>query len=83
MAEPRDIPDNAQIHISVIRRMQSHPTYRPGNLIIGGGGRGAKRAPEKYGIGEWASHQHEGDLVRHTVVRKKKPDGMEPGEATT
>ncbi|OAL30060.1 hypothetical protein AYO20_08964 [Fonsecaea nubica] len=71
MGETRDIPDDAQIHISVIRRMQADPTYRPGNLIIGGGGRGVRRAPEKYGIGEWMSHMWEGDIIKHTFVRKQ------------
>jgi hypothetical protein len=69
--EVRDIPENAQIHICAIHRMQTDPGYRPGNLIIGGGGRGVKRAPEKYGIGEWEVCMHEGDPVRQTFVRKK------------
>ncbi|KAJ5683041.1 hypothetical protein N7462_006206 [Penicillium macrosclerotiorum] len=34
--EVRDIPENAQIHVSAIHRMQIDPKYRPGNLIIGG-----------------------------------------------
>ncbi|KAJ9603284.1 hypothetical protein H2200_012062 [Cladophialophora chaetospira] len=50
MGETRDIPDDAQIHISVIRRMEADPQYRPGNLIIGGGGRGVRKAPEHKGI---------------------------------
>lgn len=69
--EVRDIPENAQIHICAIHRMEIDPTYRPGNLIIGGGGRGVKRAPEKYGIGEWEVCKYEGDPVRQTYVRKK------------
>jgi uncharacterized protein (DUF2235 family) len=68
--EVRDIPKGAQIHISAIHRMEIDPTYRPGNLIIGGGGRGVKRAPERYGIGNWQVCKHEGDLVRQTYVRK-------------
>ncbi|PLB36910.1 T6SS phospholipase effector Tle1-like catalytic domain-containing protein [Aspergillus candidus] len=69
--EVRDIPDDAQIHISVIQRMERDPTYRPGNVIVGGGGRGVKRAPEEYGIGEWKPFRHEGDPVRATFVRKR------------
>ena len=69
--ETRDIPDDAQIHICAIHRMQIDPSYRPGNLIIGGGGRGVKRAPERFGIGEWEICKHEGDLVRQTYIRKK------------
>ncbi|CEO58721.1 hypothetical protein PMG11_03426 [Penicillium brasilianum] len=68
--EVRDIPENAQIHISAIHKLQIDPTYRPGNLIIGGGGRGVKRAPEKFGIGEWEVCRYEGDLVRQTFLRK-------------
>ncbi|KAH8703267.1 hypothetical protein BGW36DRAFT_333946 [Talaromyces proteolyticus] len=68
--EVRDIPNNAEIHVSAIRRMQADSSYRPGNLIIGGGGRGVKRAPEKYGIGEWIISSNEGDPVRETYVRK-------------
>lgn len=51
--EVRDIPNTARIHGSVIRRMNEDATYRPGNLIVGGGGRGMRRAPPEYGVGEW------------------------------
>ena len=51
--ETRDMPDDAQIHGSVIARMRADPNYRPGNLILGGGGRGVRRAPPEAGIGEW------------------------------
>ncbi|KAJ5747184.1 uncharacterized protein N7511_008880 [Penicillium nucicola] len=68
--EVRDIPEDAQIHISAIHRMEIDPKYRPGNLIIGGGGRGVKRAPPRYGIGNWQVCKNEGDLVRQTYVRK-------------
>ncbi|KAJ5242385.1 uncharacterized protein N7469_000712 [Penicillium citrinum] len=69
--EVRDIPDNAQIHISAIYRLHIDNNYRPGNLIIGGGGRGVARAPEKHGIGEWEIFSHEGDILRQTYIRKK------------
>lgn len=72
--EVRDIPENAQIHVCAIHRMEIDASYRPGNLIVGGGGRGMKRAPEEYGIGEWEVCLHEGDLVRQTYVRKKKDE---------
>lgn len=74
MGEVRDIPENAQIHLCAIHRMKVDPRYRPGNLIVGGGGRGMKRAPEEYGIGEWEVFMHEGDPVRQTFVRKKALD---------
>ncbi|KAI9730880.1 MAG: hypothetical protein M1834_005598 [Cirrosporium novae-zelandiae] len=51
--EVRDIPDSAWIHNSAIRRMLAQEQYRPGNLILGGGGRGVKTAPKEAGIGEW------------------------------
>ncbi|EAW09783.1 T6SS phospholipase effector Tle1-like catalytic domain-containing protein [Aspergillus clavatus NRRL 1] len=68
--EVRDIPNEAQIHVSAIRRMQADPGYRPGNLIVGGGGRGVRRAPEEYGIGEWVVKDHRGDPIREVYVRK-------------
>lgn len=71
--EVRDIPENAEIHASVIRRMELGQSYRPGNLIIGGGGRGVKRAPEKYGIGKWTVLSNKGDPVRETYTRKLEP----------
>lgn len=70
--EVRDIPEDAEIHASVIRRMEIDPSYRPGNLIVGGGGRGMKRAPEKYGIGKWAVLSNEGDPLRETYRRQKE-----------
>ncbi|KAJ5807731.1 hypothetical protein N7474_009000 [Penicillium riverlandense] len=71
--EVRDIPDSAEIHASVIRRMKIDKKYRPGNVIIGGGGRGVKEASEKDGIGEWVVCKHDGDPVRETFVRKNPP----------
>jgi uncharacterized protein (DUF2235 family) len=70
--EVRDIPNDAQIHVSVIRRLKSDPSYRPGNLIIGGGGRGVKKAPAEHGIGEWVVFKDEGDPVRETYIRKSE-----------
>lgn len=60
MSEPRDIPYDAKIHHSAIRRMEVDPKYRPGNLIIGGGGRGVKVAPKELGIGEWSVLKNHG-----------------------
>ncbi|KAJ5105818.1 hypothetical protein NUU61_003165 [Penicillium alfredii] len=68
--EVRDVPLDAEIHVSAIRRMQADPNYRPGNVIVGGGGRGIRKAPEDYGIGEWVVFKNEGDPVRETYVRK-------------
>ena len=70
MGETRDIPEDAWIHHSAIRRMEADPRYRPGNLIIGGGGRGVRRAPEELGIGEWEVLKAEGDPVGMVYVRK-------------
>ncbi|KAI0376179.1 hypothetical protein F5Y04DRAFT_292884 [Hypomontagnella monticulosa] len=71
--EVRDIPHTARVHGSVIRRMKEDGSYRPGNLIVGGGGRGMRRAPERYGIGEWICVQEHGDPIGEVWV-KKLPD---------
>ncbi|KAJ5155780.1 hypothetical protein N7492_008583 [Penicillium capsulatum] len=68
--EVRDVPLDAEIHVSAIRRMQADPKYRPGNVIVGGGGRGVRVAPEEYGMGDWVVLKNEGDGVRETYVRK-------------
>lgn len=70
--EVRDMPEDAKIHNSAIRRMKAVPTYRPGNLILGGGGRGVITAPESAGIGEWEICANGGDVVRESVKRKPK-----------
>ncbi|EZF28583.1 hypothetical protein H109_03548 [Trichophyton interdigitale MR816] len=76
--EVRDIPDDAQIHVSAIRRLQARDDYRPGNLILGGGGRGVKRLPKDHHIGDWEVHSNEGCPIRETYVRRKVPkDGSE------
>lgn len=69
--EVRDVPLDAEIHVSVLRRMQADPTYRPGNVIVGGGGRGMRIAPEEFGMGDWVVCKNEGDWARETYVRKK------------
>lgn len=53
MGETRDVPRDVKVHNSAIKRMRADETYRPGNLIIGGGGRGLRKAPGKVGMGEW------------------------------
>ncbi|KAJ2996828.1 hypothetical protein NUW58_g848 [Xylaria curta] len=68
--ETRDIPHTARIHGSVISRMKHDPSYRPGNLIIGGGGRGTRRAPEEHGIGEWDCVSGHGDPIEEVWVKK-------------
>ncbi|GFF64725.1 hypothetical protein CNMCM6936_005056 [Aspergillus lentulus] len=68
--EVRDIPDDAKIHVSAIRRLKSDPEYRPGNLIMGGGGRGKKKAPKECGIGEWQMAEYPGCPIKETYVRK-------------
>ncbi|KAI8964321.1 hypothetical protein F5Y11DRAFT_316727 [Daldinia sp. FL1419] len=73
--EVRDIPDAARIHGSVIRRMEHDKYYRPGNLIVGGGGRGMRIAPESYGIGEWKCVQDHGDPVGEVWVRDTPNQG--------
>lgn len=71
--ETRDIPANATIHCSVIKRMLADPTYRPGNLIVGGGGRGVRHAPKEMGIGKWVTVCDEGHHVGECFKRKDPP----------
>ncbi|KAM0326951.1 hypothetical protein ACHAQA_006072 [Verticillium albo-atrum] len=75
--EVRDIPEKVRVHGSVIRRMEMDPTYRPGNLIVGGGGRGVRVAPTEHGIGEWICVKGKGDPIEEVWVRKKKSDTEE------
>ncbi|KAB5518147.1 hypothetical protein GE09DRAFT_978418 [Coniochaeta sp. 2T2.1] len=69
--EVRDIPHDARVHGSVIRRMMSDEGYRPGNLIVGGGGRGVKVAPKDMGIGDWVCVKERGDAVGEVWVRRE------------
>lgn len=73
--EVRDMPDEAKVHHSAIKRMEADPNYRPGNLILGGGGRGVRTAPTHVGIGEWILASREGDLLGECYVRKNKTMG--------
>jgi hypothetical protein len=76
MGEVRDVPDDAKIHVTVIKRMEEDKGYRPGNLIVGGGGRGMKVAPKKYGIGKWEVSRYEGDPIREVYVRSEPSEQM-------
>lgn len=76
--EVRDIPDNVRVHGSVIRRMKEDKLYRPGNLIVGGGGRGCRVAPESHGMGEWECVANAGDPVGE--IWKKRPKGSSKEE---
>ncbi|KAI9712612.1 MAG: hypothetical protein M1812_006792 [Candelaria pacifica] len=69
--EVRDIPNEALIHNSALKRMQADKDYRPGNLIIGGGGRGMRRAPPDRGTGDWVVTGEEGDPVGEVWVKKE------------
>ena len=68
--ETRDIPHTARVHGSVIRRMQTDAAYRPGNLIVGGGGRGMRSAPAHYGMGAWECVAEPGDPVGEIWVKR-------------
>jgi len=73
MGETRDIPYDIKVHHTVIQRMRHDSNYRPGNLIIGGGGRGLRRAPESAGMGEWeVVEQGKGHPVDEVWVRAKR-----------
>ncbi|CAK7199862.1 hypothetical protein SEUCBS139899_002548 [Sporothrix eucalyptigena] len=72
--EVRDVPDNVYVHGSVLRRMRQDPTYRPGNLIVGGGGRGCRVAPAHYGMGEWVCIAEEGDIIGELWMKKTRDE---------
>lgn len=69
LGERRDIPKQATIHGSAIRRMEVNPEYRPKNLIRGG--KGKKKIPEVHGIRDWEVHADWGCPVRETYRRKQ------------
>lgn len=70
MGEVRDIPADAKIHVSAIRRMETDESYRPGNLILlGTGGRGVKTAPKEEGTGEWKVVANEGNPVSEMYMK--------------
>ena len=50
--------------------MEADTRYRPGNLIVGGGGRGVRRAPPELGIGKWEVLRGEGDPIDEVFIRK-------------
>lgn len=78
--EVRDIPEGALIHHSALRRMETNEDYRPGNLIVGGGGRGVRKAPKEMGMGSWEVVREKGDPVGEVVVRKKRPSEEDDDE---
>jgi hypothetical protein len=51
--------------------MENDATYRPGNLMMGGGGRGFIIAPKEAGTGEWDAAGEEGDIVGEKVIRRE------------
>lgn len=72
--EVRDIPEDVKVHGSVIRRMNTDKKYRPGNLIVGGGGRGCRVAPEEYGIGQWECISNPGCPVEEVWKKVSRKD---------
>lgn len=50
--------------------MKLDPNYRPGNLILGGGGVGVRVAPADAGIGEWTIAGGEGDHIGECYIRQ-------------
>lgn len=80
--EVRDMPDNARVHGSVIRRMQLDESYRPGNLIIGGGGRGVRVASREHGIGDWVCVERDGCPIGEVWIKRSVLEKMQkrPGE---
>jgi uncharacterized protein (DUF2235 family) len=74
--ETRDIPDTVKIHHSVIRRMEADENYRPGNLIVGGGGRGVRKAPKERGMGDWVVVKEKGSLVGEVLMKRNYVEGL-------
>lgn len=68
--EVRDIPPGVRVHGSVLRRMNTDELYRPGNLIVGGGGRGRRKAPKVLGTGDWECVAEPGDPIGEIWMRK-------------
>lgn len=67
--ERRDIPPDANIHKSAIRRMEADTRYRPANLILGSRRKKGKISP-RHGIGGWEVHSNRGSPAREIYRRK-------------
>ena len=65
--EPRNIPWDAKVHVSAIKRMQSVPSYRPADLTWGWS-KEVDTAITDTEVGPWVVHEHEGDPVRETYI---------------
>jgi hypothetical protein len=70
LGERRDVPRDAKVHLSAVRRMEANSNYRPDNLIRGK--RWKKKCPREYGIGQWEAYTHCGCPIRETY--QKMPD---------
>ncbi|KAL4894280.1 hypothetical protein BDV59DRAFT_192618 [Aspergillus ambiguus] len=71
LGERRDLPKEAKIHGSVIRRMKANPKYRPENLLRDG--KGKNKRPLEHVIGAWEVHAHRGCPVRE-IYRQKSSE---------
>lgn len=56
--------------------MQADENYRPGNLLVGGGGRGVRKAPKEVGTGEWVVVKAPGDPVGELFMKKSAWENM-------
>ncbi|OJJ36044.1 hypothetical protein ASPWEDRAFT_172832 [Aspergillus wentii DTO 134E9] len=65
----RDIPPDAQVHITAIRRMMDFTDYKPCNLFAGSGRRYGKDIISSDEKGAWRLYKHQGDPVRQTFIR--------------
>lgn len=68
LGERRDLPKEAKVHGSVIRRMKTNPEYKPENMLRYGKGKN-KRLLE-HGIDAWEVQAYQGCPVRETYRRK-------------
>jgi hypothetical protein len=51
--------------------------YRPGNLLVGGGGRGVRVASEEHGVGDWIVIRDEGNLVGEVLMKRSAWEKMD------
>ncbi|KAJ5295463.1 hypothetical protein N7508_010284 [Penicillium antarcticum] len=64
----RGVPIDAEIHVSMIRRMQADETYQSANATLRGGRDGLTKASPGHGIGQWKVCKYPDNPVRETYI---------------
>jgi hypothetical protein len=59
-------------------KADSFTRYRPGNLLIGGGGRGVRVAPEGTAEVEWVVIRDKGNLVGEVLMKRSAFERLDP-----